>query len=153
FFVAYSMPNFSFGNAVLGEVVTAGGAVSSAGRLCPGNPSPVPGEYSPTIVSDGSGYFAAWGDNRGGLYGAHIDAAGNVQEPAGLVPASARAPSPPAPSLASAPAWGLNLPAWTDNPIGTTFNIYGMPLAPGGASLDGPGTQLSPTPGTAPAVG
>jgi hypothetical protein len=53
--------------------------VSAADRL-PGAPS----TSNPVIASDGDGYFAAWFDSGGGIYGTRVSAKGEVLDPDGI---------------------------------------------------------------------
>jgi hypothetical protein len=46
-------------------------------------PAASPG-WSPRVVPTGDGYYAAWIDSRGGVYGARLDRHGNLLDPGGL---------------------------------------------------------------------
>jgi hypothetical protein len=102
------------------------------------------GQGSPAVSSDGTNSLVVWTDSRCGsswdMYGARLNRAGTVLEPAGiLVSAAAGWQGSPAASFD-----GTNfLVVWQDDRSGTYSDIYGARVSRAGVVLDTAGIPIS----------
>ncbi|NLH47224.1 MAG: hypothetical protein GX444_01330 [Myxococcales bacterium] len=102
-------------------------------------------EY-PAVAADGSQYFVAWQDIRGGnydIYGARVSAAGSVLDASGIVLCGAS-------GAQTVPAATYNevdfVVVWQDT-RGTDSDLYGGRVTSGGTALDGNGFVVVQTTG------
>ena len=100
--------------------------------------------YPAIAAGGGQGSLLVWRDYRSGssfdIYGARLDASGNVVDPAGLL-VSAATGAQRHPSL----AWdGTNfVAAWEDHRGGTSYDLYAARIAPQGIVLDPAGILVA----------
>jgi len=100
-------------------------------------------QRTPALVSNGTGYFAAWADERSGstrdVYGTRIDATGTVMDVGGIrISGAGRAQ----PDLAVAYDGVNYLVVWSDTRGGDS-DIYGARVSSSGAVLDPGGIAIS----------
>jgi phosphoribosylformylglycinamidine (FGAM) synthase PurS component len=120
-----------------------GARVTSAGTVL--DPAGIPvstaasDQWDPSVASNGTDYFVAWGDSRNGpsnrdIYGTRVTSAGTVLDPAGIAVSTA-ASGQAHPSVASNGTDYFNMAMEGD--------IYGARVAPDGTVLDPAGIALS----------
>jgi MYXO-CTERM domain-containing protein len=103
-------------------------------------------KWQPALAWDGSNYLVVWMDDQSGnydLYGARVSAAGEVLDTGGIaISTAARDQGYPA------VAWDgrHHLVVWHDSRSGTSWDIYGARVTPGGAVLDSDGFLVSGSP-------
>jgi hypothetical protein len=94
--------------------------------------------YTPRVTSNGTDYFAAWSEYRGGtqgydIYGARVTSGGVVLDTSGIAVTTATEDQYE-PGVASD---GTNyLVAWTDTRSGSNNDIYGVRVSSAGAIMD-----------------
>jgi hypothetical protein len=98
---------------------------------------------TPALGFDGTNYFAAWEDWRNGdldTFGARISTAGSLLDPGGILLSGATSHQ-----ATTALAFdGTNyLVSWEDHRSGTSWDVYGARVSPGGRVLDQNGIPIS----------
>jgi hypothetical protein len=127
---------------IYGARVTPGGVLLDTGGLAITQAQGR--QYSPALGFDGANFLVVWQDHRGGsfsdIYGARVTAGGTVLDPAGIAITQATRDQ-------SAPVLefdGTNfLTVWEDYRGGTSSDVYGARVTPGGAVLDLAGIVIS----------
>jgi len=101
-------------------------------------------QSAPRIAWSGKRYLVVWSDRRGGpmanIYGARLDAAGNLMDKQGFIIA-AHTEYMFSPAVAASP--GGFLVTWDDRRGGTYYDIYGARVADSGSVLDPKGIAIS----------
>lgn len=121
-----------FANYIYGARVDQSGAVLDEGmiRISSSDPSDV---GPPAVASDGTNFMVVWRDDRDGpshIYGARVDASGNVLDPGGMMISS----GPDYEWSPSVAFDGTNyLVVWSD---GADKDIHGARVDPSGTVLD-----------------
>jgi len=98
----------------------------------------------PAVASNGAGTMIVWRDYRTGssydIYGARVDQAGVVLEPAGIVISTAAG----AQRYPEVGFDGTNyLAVWEDRRGGTSYDVYGARVSPAGTVLDPAGIAIA----------
>jgi hypothetical protein len=104
-------------------------------------------QYSPAIAFDGTNFLVTWEDDRsdttGDIYGARVTVGGQVLDPSGIVISDA-------PGRQRSPAVGFAggnyLVVWEDYRSGSSWDLYGTRVSPGGMVLNTDGIAISTAP-------
>jgi hypothetical protein len=103
----------------------------------------------PVVAWTGTHYLVVWMDGRrdeSDIYGARVDADGNVLDPAGL-PIAAAAGEQAHPSVAPVgPGGRIAFVVWVDRRDGAHYLLYGSRINETGAVVDPGGVPISTTP-------
>lgn len=125
---------------VYGSGVTAGGVVRAASGIAIS--AGAADETTPSLASDGTGYFAVWADTRPGyndVYGTRITASGTVVEATGVVVSNAMYDQL-RPRVSSNGAGYLAV--WDDFRDGIAFRPFSARISSAGAVLDASGVTI-----------
>ena len=99
---------------------------------------------APAVAGDGTRFLVAWGDSRNGtadVYGARVDAGGNVLDPGGA-PISLAPGAQQAAAIAFEGRWFVVV--WEDYRSGTGYDVYGARVGADAAVLDPGGFVVEP---------
>jgi len=106
-------------------------------------------QWFPSVAFDGTIYLVVWGDYRSGssydIYGARVDQAGVVLDPAGI-PISTAADNQDFPSVAFDDTYYLVV--WGDYRSGSSLDIYGARVDQSGVVLDPAGISIATAAGS-----
>lgn len=144
--VAWTDPRNGLDEDIYGARVSAAGVVLDP--LGFGISTEAETQKTPAMGCDGQGYLVAWQDERnnavGDLYGARVDASGQVKDPKGFM-ISKQLAAEEAPDL----AWDGQsfLTVWQDQRASALYDIYGARVSALGVLLDIGGLMISGTKG------